>query len=286
MKQQEEIPIHSFSKVFKCNFLFQIIRLQTLSDYDSTKPHRHNYYEIFLFEKGGGEHLIDFKNIEIKDKSVHFVSPGQVHQVKRKLNTSGYLLLFSREYFYLNSENRNKLFDFPFFNNASSNPTINLIDDEFEYLFELVKKMFEEYINEKSFFKETIHSYLKLFTLMCNRYYHNNTVNTTNTQLSNHYQEFRVLLERNFENEHQVNFYAEKLNLTPKKLSKIIKQNSGRTALENIHQRIILEAKRLIKYSDHSIKEIAFFLSFDDPSHFNKFFKKNTQLTPKEYRAT
>lgn len=81
-----------------------------------------------------------------------------------------------------------------------------------------------------------------------------------------------------------VGFYADKLCLTPKYLSKLIKNASGRSAPEWIDAYVILEAKNLLKYSNVSIKEIVYMLNFPNQSVFYKFFKARTGMTPSEYR--
>lgn len=81
-----------------------------------------------------------------------------------------------------------------------------------------------------------------------------------------------------------VGFYADKLCLTPKYLSKLIKNASGRSAPEWIDSYVILEAKNLLKYSDITIKEIVYRLNFPNQSVFYKFFKARTGMTPSEYR--
>ena len=79
-------------------------------------------------------------------------------------------------------------------------------------------------------------------------------------------------------------FYADKLCLTPKYLSKLIKQASGRSAPDWIDEFVILEAKNLLKYTDLAIKEIVYKLHFPNQSVFFKFFKAHTGLTPSDYR--
>jgi AraC-like DNA-binding protein len=79
-------------------------------------------------------------------------------------------------------------------------------------------------------------------------------------------------------------FYADKLCLTPKYLSKLIKQASGKSAPEWIDNFVILEAKNLLKYTNLAIKEIVFQLHFPNQSVFYKFFKAHTGMTPSEYR--
>lgn len=81
-----------------------------------------------------------------------------------------------------------------------------------------------------------------------------------------------------------VGFYADKLCLTPKYLSKLIKTASGKSAPEWIDSYVILESKNLLKYSDITIKEIVYRLNFPNQSVFYKFFKARTGMTPSEYR--
>jgi AraC-like DNA-binding protein len=81
-----------------------------------------------------------------------------------------------------------------------------------------------------------------------------------------------------------VGFYADKLCLTPKYLSKLIKNATGRSAPEWIDAYVILEAKNMLKYSNETIKEIVYKLNFPNQSVFYKFFKARTGMTPSEYR--
>ena len=95
---------------------------------------------------------------------------------------------------------------------------------------------------------------------------------------------FISLVSEYSDSQHRVGFYAEKLNLSPKYLSKLIKQASGRSAPEWIDAFVILEAKKLLRYSDLSIKEIVYRLHFPNQSVFYKYFKKQLGMTPSEYR--
>lgn len=98
------------------------------------------------------------------------------------------------------------------------------------------------------------------------------------------FEEFMHLLTENFRTEHQIGFYADKLCLTPKYLSLLIKQTSGRSVSEWIDYCIIMEAKSLLRYSDMSIQQIAYTLHFPTPSFFGTYFKRHTGLTPGDFR--
>lgn len=88
--------------------------------------------------------------------------------------------------------------------------------------------------------------------------------------------QFNVLVEQHFRTEHRVQFYAEKLFKSPKTISNIFSQYGDKSPQQIIHERIASEAKRLLYYSDKSMKEIALHLGFDDPAHFSKFFRNQT----------
>ena len=98
------------------------------------------------------------------------------------------------------------------------------------------------------------------------------------------YERFIKSVEANYRKEHSVKFYADKLCLTPKYLSSIIHDISGKHASDWIHDYIVLEAKALLKSTDMNLKNISDLLNFCTPSHFGRFFKHFTGLTPSEYK--
>ncbi|MDR0507717.1 MAG: helix-turn-helix domain-containing protein [Dysgonamonadaceae bacterium] len=95
---------------------------------------------------------------------------------------------------------------------------------------------------------------------------------------------FMSLAEKYYKTERQAGFYAEKLHLTPKYLSQIVKTDTGKSANEWIDEYVILEAKALLKSSKLSIQQIADELNFADQSVFGKYFKRVEGISPKEYR--
>jgi AraC-like DNA-binding protein len=95
---------------------------------------------------------------------------------------------------------------------------------------------------------------------------------------------FHLLVELHYKVEHKVSFYANLLHKSPKTVSNYFALYSKKTPLKVIHERIVEEAKRLILYTDMSMKEIANELGFDNTTHFSKFFKNNTMQSPSELR--
>ena len=97
---------------------------------------------------------------------------------------------------------------------------------------------------------------------------------------------FHLLVELHFKRERQVSFYANLLHKSPKTISNYFALYSKKTPLQVIHERVISEAKRLLYYTDKSIKEIADDLGFEDVANFSKFFKNVTSKSPSELKTT
>jgi AraC family transcriptional regulator, transcriptional activator of pobA len=98
--------------------------------------------------------------------------------------------------------------------------------------------------------------------------------------------QFNLLVEQHFRTEHEVQFYAGELFKSPKTLTNTFARFNAGSPLQIIHQRLILEAKRLLNYTDYSVKEIAQSLGFDDASHFTKFFKNHLSISPSDFKRT
>lgn len=97
---------------------------------------------------------------------------------------------------------------------------------------------------------------------------------------------FNLLVENHYRTEHEVQFYAAGLNKSPKTLANFFALYGHKTPLQIIQERITLEAKRLLYYTDKTSKEIAYDLGFDDPAHFSRFFKNQTAASPSEFKKS
>lgn len=95
--------------------------------------------------------------------------------------------------------------------------------------------------------------------------------------------EFNMLVETHFKTEHSVSFYANQLFKSPKTLSNTFAK-LNKSPLQIIHERVLLEAKRLLIYTDKTTKEIAYEVGFEDASHLSRLFKKYTQLSPSDFK--
>ena len=100
-----------------------------------------------------------------------------------------------------------------------------------------------------------------------------------------YFRQFMALRGEYYRQERSVGFYARKLCITPKYLTTLIRQISGRSVSEWIDDYVILEAKTLLKYSNMSIQEISYYLNFANQSFFGSYFKRHTGMSPSQYKA-
>lgn len=279
------IPLHDFSRDDHYTIPFQIKRLKATPGYDPRLPHRHNFYQIFYFVKGGGSMEVDYESIAIQDNSIYFISPGQIHQLNHSGKAEGYVIYFSREFYSLSPIDNENLLDLPYLNNNVSLPFINLeVDKELE-IHQLCKWMYNEFNKKDKNSKPILWSYLYLILLRSKQYYVPvKGEKRSFYKASGVLLKFKRLIEENFKVKQSVQDYIDYLNISAELLNDECKTVLGKNASELISDRVVLEAKRLLIYSELSNKEIAFFLSFNDPSYFSRFFKKKTGSTPKDFR--
>jgi AraC family transcriptional regulator, transcriptional activator of pobA len=278
----QQIPVHELAEPDDLHC--KILRLNVPTDYSTNEAHRHSYYELLFFERGTGKHMIDFDTYEISGKSFHFVSAGQVHALSRSEDTQGYVIAFSKEFLILNGTDANILYDFPAFN-KTGDPFIALKDNDFIEVEALVKNMEEVFKRDEPYKEKMLGAFISILLFKCKPLFKKDSGGKLPDALSGQLmQKFNKLVEEKFVELHKVSDYADLLNVSPNYLSETIKKVSGKTAGEQIQDRLILEAKRLLLHSSISAKEVSYQLNFNDPSYFSRFFKTNTGMSPEEFR--
>ena len=249
------------------------------------KPHKHNFYAVFLFTNGYGTHEIDFNKYEIKPGTIFFLYPGQTHGWELSDDINGYLFFHSEEFYEMNYL-RNSIKDYPFFESNITQKCIYLNQQQKIYIEALFKNIYEENLEQHWKKKQLIISYLTQLYIHLNRYIENHSsVNFTELR---HYQtlfsKFEKLVDKHFIILKKASQYADLMNITPKHLNRIVKSISDKTTTDVITDRIILEAKRQLLYTNDSLTEIANSLGYDDYTYFSKNFKKNVSIKPSDFR--
>ncbi|NOW95894.1 AraC family transcriptional regulator [Mucilaginibacter sp. SG564] len=234
-----------------------------------TVPHKHaNYFELIILTQGSGFHTIDDQTFDVNPPDIFFLKPGQTHCWDFSRIPKGFVILFREEL--LNSEGLEVVYQLP--------AHISLADGG--TLFELVKRFYQDYQSNASL--TILKTYLQLILLKIPK--PSGTFIQTEITFNAVYYQFKSLINENYQRIKKVQDYADLLKVSASRLNLICRNASGKTPSMLLNERILLESKTLLSNTSLSIKEIAASLDFSDTSHFVKFFKLNTNLTPGLYR--
>lgn len=243
--------------------------------------HRHDFYFILALLKGKGDHTIDFIPYKIKNHTIFFMRPGQVHQLNLKSGSTGYLIQFKKD-FYLTNYKESRLL----LRKASSKNIQQPDVKTFSKLYSILTEIFGESNTKDEKYSEVIKASLSIFFIELVRYQQKNEQDVDRGIVLNQdrLEDFTELLDAQISKNKQPAQYAKMLNLTPYQLNTITKTALGKTSSELINEQIILESKRYLLSTSNQIKEIAYHLGYEDTSYFIRFFKKHTGLSPEAFR--
>jgi AraC family transcriptional activator of pobA len=246
-------------------------------------PHRAAFYAIIWFESGSPVHLVDFNPAKVKPDSFLFIRKDAVQFFDQHNAFKSRVLIFTDAFFCGNENDNlflqnNALFnDFGGINNISSTP--------------LMKSIWAQMENEAKQPPDLLQSgllknYLSSFMLLAERERQRAGFNPVSPGIGSDYLlAFKNHLERDFRSEKSVGYYAGKMFISAKVLTNAIQQTMGKTPKQLIDERVVLEAKRLLVHGNSSAKSIGLSLGFDEPTNFNKYFKKHTGKTPSEFKT-
>ncbi len=256
-------------------------------------PVRFNGFLAFFCMEGRFSIDIDLHSYEVEKGSLIIYTPGNMVRVSsydsKELRKLNFIIVASSESFITDVRvDFNRLYDDSLL--ALENPCIKLAADEREMLrkyYELTETLLIQNIPNND--KAVKYLGASLFSLMGSIWKNRIDAAEENKRprsirANAIYENFLKLVSEHHSSQRNLKFYADKLYLTPKYLSKLIKGISGRTAAQWIDGFVILEAKNLLKYSDLSVKEIAFKMHFASVPSFYKFFNKEVGMTPMSYR--
>ena len=247
--------------------------------------HRHNYYTILVITDAVGIHVIDHESYRFGTSEIHFISPGQIHQVRLNKQPVGRALTFSSDFLAKNNIPESFISNINLFQDFGKSPPLSISPNLFSKLNALLNEMEACSLAEITYRERALGALLQLFLI-----YTNQEANFDLKILEKDgsaaciLRDFKQLINQNFREEHQVSDYAKRMNISRKHLNNQIKKVTGKGAKEHIVERLILEIKRLLLHSDLSIKEISYQLSFKEPVHMSNFFKKYSGYTPTSFR--
>lgn len=244
------------------------------------QPRRLTSYFIVLIVSGSIKYKLDLQDITLADGDLLFAMPNQIFEPPAKPDNLNYFkVLFDENLLSLLPQH------FPFLVNPLNTQTINFDDttrERVRKVFEILNQILHE--DKHPADTEIILAYLNLLLSELNSAYfkHNEPLNILNSNLSK-FIEFKLVVETHLTEQPSMNTIAEKLALTPNSLYRLVKEHSGISPKDFFTNRLILEAQQKLRYSDFSVKELAYELGFNDPDYFSRFFKKCTGKSVSEF---
>ncbi|HOO85450.1 MAG TPA: AraC family transcriptional regulator [Prolixibacteraceae bacterium] len=291
MNAKGNIPVYSlqsFSAPERISQQYQVEVFDAKRHFQVEYPHRHDFFEVLFLQKGSGFHVIDANRYAIEPPCVFFMSPGQAHKLELSHDISGFIYIFTPEFYLLNYNNQNRLIEFPFFYTVHQDNPPMLLKSNADVLF--LEQLFLKSISEaeKKHFAslDLLRSLLDTILTFCAHLYPKNdklmAIGKGHLLVKRFYQ----LVEQNIQKNLTVNQYADMLAVSANHLTQTIRLLTGKTSNEIIKSKQILEIKRFLVHSSLGVSEIAQLMGFADQSYFSKFFKRETGITPLLYRTS
>jgi AraC-like DNA-binding protein len=242
-------------------------------------PARKDFFEIVWLKNEEPLHALRSDDMNVKGDWIYLIPPYRVHQLN-KAGKKGELISFKREI--LEEDDKEFLLDlFKIFNVQGEFSCLRVEQEAATGLESVYQLLIEEYEKGRDNLV-IVRALLKVFLLkLIQVKEHEFTAHDINQK---RVYEFLMLLESSYLTVRNTGFYAGKLGISSKRLNQILKDKLDKTGMQLIHDRLILESKRLIIHSESTIKEIAYDLGFSDRPYFSRFFKKQTGQTPDEFQ--
>ncbi len=245
---------------------------------------RKGLYKILWCKDNDANIRVDGYEIELEKNQVIFCTP--LNEMEINTDTIGIIaLVFNKEFFCIQThDDQVSCNGFLFF--GSAQPQIVDLSEKEKNHFLMMLYSFEEDFSIKDRLQgEMLRSMLKRLLIISTRMVKKDLPqpDISNSQMDT-IRKYNLLVEKHFREKHLVKDYADMMFKSPKTLSNLFNKYGGKSPLAMINERILLEAKRLLLYSDKTAEEIAFDLGYKDSGHFSKFFKKHEGFSPSIFK--
>lgn len=242
-------------------------------------PHRRNFFTVILLEsQQEGEMFMNEQKHSHLDNILFFQGPEHIFSFTRGRAMNGFVALFNQEFLFRFVDD--PIAAYSFFSSLQNN--LFQLDDTSMNRFRQMFSLLYEEREDPATARHLLMSIMEKANSLQGKYEQIENAIPAELKLVT---QFKRLIDANFIEKRSVEFYASRLNLTANYLNDRIKAHTGKTAKAHIIDRVLLEAKNLLIYSDMDVAAISHSLEFVEPTYFGKFFKQHTGLTPKNYRS-
>jgi AraC family transcriptional activator of pobA len=273
---------------------FDFIHVETISSRSSVhdwtiRAHRHrNLFQILVIERGGGEMAYEATTMDFAAPCALLVPATIAHGFRfRPEVTDGWVITFTEDVAEAIGDRRGEAL--ARLKALASEPVVPMAEEEGLRLARLAAELHEERFLARAGWRIAMRGLLALIAVAVARIaaarVREGADGVAPEPTRGTVEALRKLVEEHFHKERQLAFYADKLAMTVDRLNDHVRRATGVTAGHLIRQRVLTEAKRQLVFTNQPIHEIAYELAFSDPSHFARFFRRQTGTTPHEFRA-
>lgn len=257
---------------------------------NSTNPYRLNAFVVGFITEGDFTLNISNKEYQITGNQIYFTSPWHIRQYSNIKNWKGYIMFITPDFFFQHPQGEFIFREFRYFHTENgmvlpTNQKSNeLISGYFAKMHALLRSDHPEKLN-------MLFHYINIFLYECKAAFvaeapqqtgsKDTTLNNFLHSLNNYFME---LHKGKMDKAVSLKYVANELHLHPTYLSNLLKQQTGKTAAQLVRERLILEAQSLLKNTDMTVAEVAYYLHFKDNSNFAKFFRHQVGQSPSDYR--
>ncbi len=255
---------------------------------------RADYFSFILTKEGSGVYFLDDNEFPFGSQTIYFTNPGHIKSYELHESKEAFIITLSEKF--LRENVHSEIYgEFPFLL-AEKAPPKKLLRSDFEEFEILYGQIFKEFKKESEYKNKILGNlFMVLLLKIKERFWTAYNPIEEGNRGSQIVKSFKRLLETEFkkvldgnQTDHklQTQYFAEKLNLHPNYMNSVIKSKTGRTVNDWISKRTLSVAKTLLINTPYSSKEIAYKLGFSEPTHFSRFFKNHTKLSPGLYRKS
>lgn len=247
--------------------------------------HRHTFYMIVYITRGSGTHVVDSRNYPMRPGTLFFIRPDQVHLWDYAAVPAGYAVSVAEDLLSANSQAAGVARDAELFDHLIDAGPLRLTAAQARVIRPAFEEMAAEYEAGRCDYSSVMHAYLHVLLARCHRLLQERGGEQPNPYPARPLvRRFTDLVMHSGGRKQRVRDYSDCLGITPSHLAEAVREVTGRTPGQIIRAAQIAEARRLLRYTDKTIAQVADELGFNDAAYFGRFFKRETGLRPGEFR--
>lgn len=282
-----DLPFAGYHQGYRSPGAFHVFRYEESLDPRQvrTHPHRHDFYQILWLDQGRGSLRCDLGTHPFSGPTLAFFAPGRLHAWTHEIEPRGILFGFPEAFFNADADYPGLIGRLPFLQEAEC-PLLALAGAEAEDMGRHFAQLLAEAARELPGRDDIVRAFITIILSKVRQHLHlqaNPTPGVAPAAAALP-RRFRVALDQNFPKLLKVSDYAKLLQVSRSHLNEELRRHTGRSASDHIHDRLLLEARRLLVYSPLTVAQIAYELQFQDPSYFGRFFRLRTGISPGTFR--